>query len=58
MPKLIDTVRITTTDSAVWRTCTACGLLAALPPDVEHCRHCRPAVGPAAAATVQGGARR
>ncbi len=41
MPKLTDTVRITTAEDHVWRTCTRCELLAPLPADIEHCEHCQ-----------------
>jgi hypothetical protein len=44
MPKVVDTARVTTRESAVWRTCSGCGLLAPLPPGIDRCPVCdRPA---------------
>lgn len=33
-------VRVTTKSRAIWRTCTACGVLAPLTPDENSCRAC------------------
>jgi hypothetical protein len=38
-------VRITIPDSALWRVCEECGLLAALPPEVDRCERCQPQDG-------------
>ncbi len=43
MPTVAEAARVTTPDSAVWRTCTTCGHLAALPPDERRCESCAPA---------------
>ena len=40
MPTVNDAARITTRDGAVWRTCAGCGLLTALPTDVDKCPAC------------------
>jgi hypothetical protein len=45
MPKVVDAARVTVTQNAVWRTCTTCGQLAALPPDVDVCPVCGPRDG-------------
>ncbi len=42
MPTVSNAARATTKDGAVWRTCTTCGVLAALAPDVEQCTACQP----------------
>ena len=50
MATLSDLARATTRNGAVWRTCTGCGTLAALSPDIDRCSSCRPStlpVGPA-----------
>jgi hypothetical protein len=36
----------------VWRTCTGCGQLAPLPPEIDRCSACEPLNDPAAALTV------
>lgn len=33
-------VRITSRQSAIWRTCAECGALAPLPPDENRCPDC------------------
>jgi hypothetical protein len=40
MPTVNDAARVTTSSRAVWRTCGGCGLLAALPADVDKCPGC------------------
>ena len=54
MPKVVDAARVTVKHNAVWRTCTGCGQLAPLPPQVDHCAACDPLTGldPGAALTV------
>lgn len=42
MSVLAACVRVTTKSSATWRICAACGGLAPLAPDEQHCRPCRP----------------
>jgi hypothetical protein len=42
MPTVSNAARITSKDGAVWRTCTGCGALAALPPDIDLCAGCQP----------------
>jgi len=37
MAALSTSLRITIPNGAAWRTCDACGELAALAPDVAHC---------------------
>jgi hypothetical protein len=51
MPKLVDTAHVSSPDGTVWRTCSACQILAPLPPAVECCDACR--LGPAP--TIPGG---
>jgi len=61
MSKLSDTARVTVADGAVWRTCTDCGRLAALAPDVARCADCDTAETPSTptrperSAQVRGG---
>jgi hypothetical protein len=43
MPTVSNAARVTSKDGAVWRTCKRCGILAALPPDVDRCANCQPA---------------
>ena len=40
MPKVVDTARVTTPKSAIWRTCNGCGLPAPLPPGADRCTGC------------------
>jgi hypothetical protein len=40
MPTVSKAARLTTRDTAVWRTCIGCGQLAPLPPEVDHCCYC------------------
>jgi hypothetical protein len=47
MARLSACVRIAARQSAVWRTCAGCTVLAPLGPDQSHCRQCRPAAAPA-----------
>jgi hypothetical protein len=42
MPTVSNAAQITSKDGAVWRTCTGCGTLAALPPDLDRCTSCQP----------------
>jgi hypothetical protein len=42
MPTVSNAARVTSKDGAVWRTCTGCGVLAALPPDIDRCAGCQP----------------
>ena len=43
MASLASVVRITSRQSATWRTCTGCGRLAPLAPDATRCADCPPA---------------
>lgn len=43
MTRFRDAVRVATPETAVWRICEVCGLLAALPPDLAVCHVCQPA---------------
>ena len=40
MPRVIEVVRVTIPDEAVWRECPACLVLAAMAPEVERCDDC------------------
>ena len=40
MPKVVDTARVTTPKSAIWRTCSGCGLLKPLLPGADRCTGC------------------
>jgi hypothetical protein len=42
MPTVSELARVTTRDGAVWRACASCGLLAALPPNIDRCDACAP----------------
>ena len=42
MPTLAEAARLTTRDGAVWRPCRCCGLLAAMPPEIDRCHACTP----------------
>jgi hypothetical protein len=61
MAKVVDAARITSRDGTVWRTCSICGTLGALAPDIETCPACvvpaavdiRRLVGVLAAASVR-----
>lgn len=53
MPRLRDTVRVTSPESAVWRVCAGCGLLAPLPPELDRCDDCQPAAGPPGRTTAE-----
>jgi hypothetical protein len=52
MPKVVHAARVTVTQSAVWRTCSRCGQLAPLPPEIDRCPACEPLCDPAAALTA------
>ncbi|GAB1688364.1 hypothetical protein [Krasilnikovia sp. M28-CT-15] len=48
MPKVVDAARVTTSPSAVWRTCTTCDQLVPLAPDTDRCPRCQTSsAGPA-----------
>jgi hypothetical protein len=40
MPKVVDASRVTTPSNTVWRTCTGCAQLAALPVGTLRCPSC------------------
>ncbi|GGM51000.1 hypothetical protein GCM10007977_060990 [Dactylosporangium sucinum] len=40
MAKVVHAARITAPDGAIWRTCSDCGQLTALPQNVERCTNC------------------
>jgi hypothetical protein len=42
MTALADMARVTTKEDNVWRECTACGVLAAMPPEGDRCGQCQP----------------
>jgi hypothetical protein len=53
MSTVSDTARVTIADGAVWRTCTICGRLAALAPDIECCEACAEVAAPGPLTPVQ-----
>jgi hypothetical protein len=53
MSTVSDTARVTIADGAVWRTCTICGRLAALAPDIECCDACAEVAPPPRPTRVQ-----